>query len=99
MSTGPDVMLTYGGDPITQGMMALAKHRAIPVVFGLHNFAYKFAGHFSQDRLLHRTLRIRRGIIAIESALTARRCPTRSTGSACGHPQPAVCDFRQSGSL
>ena len=26
----PDVMLTYGGDPITQGMMAVAKHRAYP---------------------------------------------------------------------
>ena len=34
------MMLTYGGDPISQGMMALAKKRGIPVVFGIHNFAY-----------------------------------------------------------
>ena len=32
----PDVMLTYGGDPITIGMIAQARERAIPVVFALH---------------------------------------------------------------
>ena len=36
----PDVMLTYGGDPITQGMIAVARRRGIPVVFAIHNFAY-----------------------------------------------------------
>jgi UDP-N-acetylglucosamine:LPS N-acetylglucosamine transferase len=36
----PDVMLTYGGDPVTQGMIAMAKRRGIPVVFGIHNFSY-----------------------------------------------------------
>ena len=36
----PDVMLTYGGDPTTAGMIARAKQRGIPVVFALHNFAY-----------------------------------------------------------
>ena len=36
----PDVMLTYGGDPITLGMIAVANRREIPVVFALHNFAY-----------------------------------------------------------
>jgi len=36
----PDVMLTYGGDPITLGMIAHAKARGIPVVFALHNFGY-----------------------------------------------------------
>jgi glycosyltransferase involved in cell wall biosynthesis len=36
----PDVLLTYGGDPITIGMIAEAKRRQIPVVFALHNFAY-----------------------------------------------------------
>ena len=36
----PDVMLTYGGDPVTQGMIALARRRGIPVVFAIHNFAY-----------------------------------------------------------
>jgi glycosyltransferase involved in cell wall biosynthesis len=36
----PDVMLTYGGDPITQGMIALARRSGIPIVFALHNLAY-----------------------------------------------------------
>ena len=36
----PDVLLTYGGDPITQGMIALARARGIAVVFAIHNFAY-----------------------------------------------------------
>jgi hypothetical protein len=29
----PDVLLTYGGDPVTQGMIALARRGGIPVVF------------------------------------------------------------------
>ncbi|MGC8643344.1 MAG: glycosyltransferase family 4 protein [Isosphaeraceae bacterium] len=36
----PDVLLTYGGDPITQGMIALARAHGTAVVFALHNFAY-----------------------------------------------------------
>ena len=36
----PDFMLTYGGDPVTIGMIAQAKRRQIPVVFALHNFSY-----------------------------------------------------------
>jgi hypothetical protein len=36
----PDVLLTYGGDPISQGMIDLAHRRGIPVVFLIHNFAY-----------------------------------------------------------
>ena len=43
----PDVMLTYGGDPITMGMIAQAGRRAIPVVFALHNFAYTDARAFA----------------------------------------------------
>jgi hypothetical protein len=36
----PDVMLTYGGGPVAQGMIQLAKRRDIPIVFCLHNFLY-----------------------------------------------------------
>ena len=43
----PDVMLTYGGDPITAGMIAEAKQRGIPVVFALHNFAYTGSRFFA----------------------------------------------------
>ena len=34
----PDVLLTYGGDPVTVGMIVLARRRGIPVVFAIHNF-------------------------------------------------------------
>ena len=51
----PDVMLTYGGDPITLGMIAQARSRRIPVVFALHNFAYTNA-RCSARRLLPRRL-------------------------------------------
>jgi glycosyltransferase involved in cell wall biosynthesis len=43
----PDVMLTYGGDPITLGMIAEAKRRGIAVVFALHNFGYTTARFFA----------------------------------------------------
>ncbi len=42
----PDVMLTYGGDPISQGMIALARSRGVAVVFAIHNFAYTDRGPF-----------------------------------------------------
>src|SRR5262249_15614323 len=43
----PNVMLTYGGDPITSGMIAEGQRRGIPVVFALHNFAYTNSRFFS----------------------------------------------------
>jgi glycosyltransferase involved in cell wall biosynthesis len=42
----PSVILTYGGDPLSQAMMKAAKRRGIPVVFWLHNFAYNDASTF-----------------------------------------------------
>jgi len=39
----PDVMLTYGGDPITVGMIDLARRRGVPVVFAIHNLGYQNA--------------------------------------------------------
>jgi hypothetical protein len=36
----PDVMLTYGGDPITNGMIDMARRRGIPIVFAIHNLQY-----------------------------------------------------------
>ena len=44
----PDVLLTYGGDPITQGMIAVARLRGIPVVFAIHNFGYTQLQHFAK---------------------------------------------------
>jgi GT2 family glycosyltransferase/tetratricopeptide (TPR) repeat protein/glycosyltransferase involved in cell wall biosynthesis len=47
----PDVLLTYGGDPITRQMWRVARagwraRRRTPVVFWLHNFAYDDARCF-----------------------------------------------------
>ena len=39
----PDVLLTYGGDPATVGMIDLARRREIPVVFAIHNLGYRKA--------------------------------------------------------
>jgi glycosyltransferase involved in cell wall biosynthesis len=36
----PDAMLTYGGDPVSTGMIDRARHRGIPVVFAIHNLNY-----------------------------------------------------------
>jgi glycosyltransferase involved in cell wall biosynthesis len=36
----PEVVLTYGGNPVSLELIRLARARGIPVVFHLHNFAY-----------------------------------------------------------
>ena len=40
-SVAPDLVLTYGGDPIGRLIVAASKRRDMPVVFGLHNFGYQ----------------------------------------------------------
>ena len=45
-TNAPDVMITYGGDPTTHGMIRLARARGIPVVFVIHNFGYRNARLF-----------------------------------------------------
>jgi hypothetical protein len=49
---GPDVLLTYDGGPVTQGMITLARRGGFPVVFGLHNFQMEppAAGRHSMRR-------------------------------------------------
>jgi glycosyltransferase involved in cell wall biosynthesis len=42
----PDVVWTYGGDPICLAIHRLAKKFDIPVLFALHNFAYNDAKAF-----------------------------------------------------
>jgi len=67
----PDVMLTYGGDPVTVGMITLAKRRGIPVLFAIHNFAYAKAHPFRQvdycivpSRFAQRFYRDHAGVLA-----------------------------------
>ncbi len=36
----PDAVVTYGGDPLAETLIRLAKNRNLPLVFWLHNFAY-----------------------------------------------------------
>ncbi len=42
----PDVVWTYGGDPVSLAVHRLAKRMDIPVVFALHNFSYPSAEVF-----------------------------------------------------
>jgi glycosyltransferase involved in cell wall biosynthesis len=42
----PDVLITYGGDPLTLEILARARRRGIGTVFTLHNFAYPHPGTF-----------------------------------------------------
>src|SRR5262245_21773288 len=52
----PEVLLTYGGDPVTRSMMAAASQvltgatrgRITPVLFWLHNFAYDRSSLFEE---------------------------------------------------
>ncbi len=39
-SNRPEVVVTYGGGAVAEGLRREARRRGIPVVFGLHNFAY-----------------------------------------------------------
>jgi glycosyltransferase involved in cell wall biosynthesis len=50
----PDVLLTCGGHPAARDMMLLAIDRRIPVVFGLHNFAYAPEAKGDRHRLPER---------------------------------------------
>ncbi len=43
----PDVVLTYGGDPASHGIHAVARSVGAKVVFWLHNFAYKTRSAFT----------------------------------------------------
>jgi glycosyltransferase involved in cell wall biosynthesis/GT2 family glycosyltransferase len=43
----PEVVLTYGGDPASRGVTAVAKSAGARVVFWLHNFAYSDAAAFA----------------------------------------------------
>jgi len=42
----PDVVWTYGGDPVSLAVQKLAKRLDIPILFALHNFAYRDASAF-----------------------------------------------------
>jgi hypothetical protein len=79
----PDVMLTYGGDAVTLGMIALAKRRGIPSVFFIHNFEYAKAHPFAQVDYCIVRRGSRSGFTASRPALCATRSRMRWTGSAC----------------
>lgn len=43
----PDVLVSYGGDPLAEGVRTLAKGRGCAIVFALHNFSYGAAEPFA----------------------------------------------------
>ncbi len=44
----PDVLLVYGGDPITAELLALARRRGISSAFAIHNFHYRHPELFTR---------------------------------------------------
>ena len=42
----PDLLWTYGGDPVAMIVQDIAKRQGIPIVFALHNFSYRDAAPF-----------------------------------------------------
>ena len=42
----PDVVMTYGGDPVSQELVRLVKRNDIPLVFALRNFSYPWVDTF-----------------------------------------------------
>ncbi len=43
----PDLVWTYGGDPVSMALHNLVKAIGIPILFALHNFAYRDAAFFA----------------------------------------------------
>ena len=43
----PDLVWTYGGDPVSMALHKLVKAIGIPILFALHNFAYRDAAFFA----------------------------------------------------
>ena len=78
----PDVMLTYGGDPVSVGMIDVARRRGIPVVFAIHNLNYQNAPPL--DRVDYR-------IVASEFA---RRHYAETVGLEC-HVLPNPVDWER----
>ena len=67
----PDLVWTYGGDPVSLAVQRLAKHFGIPILFALHNFFYR---HLEPFRLADRV------IVPTEFA---RKFYTETLGLAC----------------
>ena len=61
--------------PITQGMIAVAKRRGIPVVFAIHNFAYTRRPALFAGRLLHRAVRVRAPALSRQVGLDCQALP------------------------
>ena len=80
-ANAPDVMITYGGDPITHGMIRMARGRGIPVVFMIHNFGYRNAKLFPEVDYCIVASEFARGSTARRLGSTAKRCLIRSTGT------------------
>ena len=50
----PDLVWTYGGDPVSSALHRMVKALGIPILFALHNFAYRDPACFCARRSCHR---------------------------------------------
>ena len=95
----PDVMLTYGGDPITQGMMAVAKRREFRSCSPSTILRIPTRGHFLARRLLHRRLGVRAPALSRQGGpgLPGVAQPGRLGARSGRGPRTAFCHVHQSG--
>ena len=85
----PNVLVTYGGDPLTLEILARARRSGIATVFTLHNFGYSQGSHFANvDAILvpsqfsaeHHRRVLGRDCVAIPYLVDAARVRTDSAG-------------------
>ena len=84
----PDIVVTYGGDPVSIAVQQLAKRQGAKVVFWLHNFGYSDRTGVRRGRLHHRAQRVLKAVLpgaarpamqraaecrALERSVSARR--------------------------
>ena len=94
-AVSPDVVLTYGGDPLAQAMRELTQRRKIPVS-SLHNFAYHDAGCFTHVDYVAVPSQFSKDYYRKHLGLD--RCVSlllRSTAGEGGGPPAAIPDCRQ----
>ena len=91
----PEVLLTYGGNPVSLELMRRARARGIPVVFHLHNFSYTDRRGFNDVSAVlfpseySRRFHLRR----LELEGTAIPYPVRLDRVVADHPEPQFVTF------
>jgi glycosyltransferase involved in cell wall biosynthesis len=91
----PEVLLTYGGNPVSLELMRRARARGIPVVFHLHNFSYNDRRGFTDVSAVlfpsEYSRRFHRRRLGLEGTVISD--PVRLDRVAADHPEPRFVTF------